>query len=386
MTIRCLLAARWCAAVLLSGTALCAGAAATPGADQFLQILQKQAAGDAYDQFAVTGLYADEQGGQFASAILARLGAQQAYKDDLQEWLAGNPAATQEDLVSNWLQRYQQIRLASFEFLDDKDVALLFRLPRMNALYGTTRAGCATRSEKDSYGVVHRTRRSLIEEHKDRLAGAIAAAYVRELARMRTPVPGDRPLAQVQRKRVAAAFKRLAAALPAAEAAILDNEYAYDKRLPDTPQQECANLWVASHAIVDATVGDADLLRNSVTQAEYASAFAQQAPLRGAQRDRPDFTPGEAFIYLPVLLEKRHVKGVVSVKVSVDASGKLSSVAGEWHSLSPAYVTSANGETFASMDLMLPVFEAYFREGKFVPTLVKGKALPLSFSYEIEWE
>ncbi|RSZ60703.1 hypothetical protein HF313_18615 [Massilia atriviolacea] len=378
--------ARLLATVLLSGAALTAGAAPTPDAEQFLQILHRQATSDSYDQFAVTGLYADEHGRQFASAILSRLGEQKAYRDDLQAWLAANPAVTQEELVSNWLRRYQQIRLASFDFLDKQDVAILFRLPRLNPLYGTARSACETRSQKETYEVVHRTRHALLDEHKDRLADAIAAAYLRELARIRHPAPGDRPPGQVETMRVMAAFKNLVKALPADDAAILSNEFAHDKRMPRTPQQECNNVWAASHAILDATVADASLLRKSVTHSAYSSAFAQQAPLRVPALTRQDFTPGKASIYLPLLLQKRKVSGVVNVNVSVDEAGKVSAVTTNWNSLAPSFVESANGETFASMELMLPVFDNYYRDGKFAPKLVDGKATAFSFSHEIEWK
>lgn len=386
MFIRSLPAARWLATLCLSGAVLCATAASSPDAGQFLAILQKQAASEAYDQFAVTGLYPDEHGRQFAAAILAKLGEQAAYRDDMQAWLAANPAFTQEELVSNWLRRYQQIRQASFEFLDDTDVALLFRLPVMNALYGSSRSACETRSQKDTYALVHRTRQALIDEHKERLAGALAAAYVRELARLKRPVPGDRPVEQVQTVRIMEAFKKLVASLPAADAAIVSNEYAHDKRAPHTPQEECANVWVASHAILDATSGDAGLLRKSVTNASYSTAFSQQALVRAPKHPLPEFTPGKAFVYLPVLLAKRKVSGIVNVKVSVDETGTVSGIATAWHSLAPAYVTSANGETFPSIDVLMPVLEKYYREGQFAPRMVDGKAVPFSFSHEYNWQ
>jgi hypothetical protein len=392
MTNRRLPAARLLASILLSAAACTSYAAPTPSVAQFLPLLHQQAASESYDQFAVTGLYADEHGRRFGAAILASLAAQPAYRAALQAWLGANPALTQEELVSNWLRRYQQIRLASFDLLEDQDVSILFRLPRLNALYGTPRAGCETRSQKDTYALVHRARQALIEEHKERLAQAIAAAWVRELERGRWPPAGERApqpqpqLEQAKAMRVAAAFKGLLSTLPAADGAILSNEYAHDKRPPRSPQQECDNVWVASHAIVDASVGDAGLLRQSLAQAAYADAFAQQAPRRATLPARPDFTPGKAIVALPALLEKRKVTGVVSVKVTVDEGGKVAEVATEWHSLAPAYVNSASGDTFASMDVLLPVLEKYYRDGKFTPKVVDGKALPFSFSQEVEWK
>ncbi|MDQ1829395.1 hypothetical protein [Massilia scottii] len=130
--------------------------------------MQKQVASDEKDQFAVTGLTTDEHGRQFAAAILTRLGEQKACRDELQEWLIANAATTQEELVSNWWRHSQKIRLASFEFLEDRDVSIL---------------------------------------------------------RIQNPRPGDRPVEQVQTMRVMAAFKKLGKSLPAADAAILDNEY-----------------------------------------------------------------------------------------------------------------------------------------------------------------
>lgn len=386
MSTRRFLATRLPATLLLCGAALCASAAPAPGADQFLQILQKQAASETYDQFAVTGLYPDEHGRQFAAAILTRLGEQPAYRDDMQAWLVANPAFTQEELVSNWLRRYQQIRQASFEFLDDRDVSLLFRLPVMYALYGSERSACATRSQKETYALVHRTRQALIDEHKERLAGAIAAAYVRELARLKRPVAGDRPVEQVQTMRVMAAFKKLVATLPATDGVILSNEYSHDKRAPRTPQEECDNVWVTSHAILDATFSEASLLRKSVTNASYSTAFSQQAPVRASKHPLPEFTPGESFVSMPVLLNKRKVIGAVSVKISVDHTGTVSQIAPAWNSLAPSYVTSANGETFASIDVLMPVLEKYYRDGRFAPRIVDGKAVPFSFSHEFNWD
>ncbi|MDM5181118.1 hypothetical protein PO883_28445 [Massilia sp. DJPM01] len=379
-------AARALAAIFLSTAALASSAATTPTTGQFLQILQKQIASDDKDQFAVTGLNADEHGRQFAAAILTKLSEQKAYRDELQEWLIANAATTQEELVSNWWRHYQKIRLDSFEFLDDRDVSILFRMPGMHPLYGSARQGCQTRSPDETLALVPRTRHSLIDEHKDRLAGVIAAAYVRELARIQHPSPGDRPVGQVQTMRVMAAFKRLGTSLPAADAAILDKEYSYGKRAPGTPQEECDHAWLATHAILDASVSDASLLRQSVTHAEYSAAFGRLAPGRVPLRARPGFTPGKAFVSLPELLERRNVKGAVSVKVSVDEAGNVSGVAAAWNSLMPTHVTSANGETFASMDLLLPVFDKYYRDGKFAPHLVNGNPVPFSFSQEVDWK
>ncbi|ATQ76999.1 hypothetical protein CR152_22650 [Massilia violaceinigra] len=379
-------AARALAAIFLSTAALASSAAATPAVGQFLQILQKQVASDEKDQFAVTGLSTDEHGQQFAAAILTRLGEQKAYRDALQEWLIANAATTQEDLVSNWWRHSQKIRLASFEFLDDRDVSILFRLPRMNVLYGSSREGCQTRSANDTVALLQRTRHSLIDEHKDRLAGVIAAAYVRELARIQNPRPGDRPVEQVQTMRVMAAFKKLGKSLPAADAAILDNEYSYGRRAPGTLQEECDHTWLTTHAILDANVSDASLLRKSVTHAQYSTAFDRLAPARAPLPARPGFTPGKAFVSLPELMVRRDVKGAISVKVSVDEAGNVSGVGAAWNSLIPTHVTSANGETFASLDLLLPVFDKYYRDGKFTPHLVNGNPAPFSFSQEVDWK
>ena len=379
-------AARVLAAIFLSTTALASSAATTPGTEQFLQILQKQIASDEKDQFAVTGLATDEHGRQFAAAILSKLGEQKAYRDDMQEWLSANAASTQEELVSNWWRHYQKIKQVSFEFLDDQDVSILFRMPRMHALYGTSRQGCQTRSTDDTLALVERTRHSLIDEHKDRLASVIAAAYVRELARIQHPRPGDRPVDQVQTMRVMAAFKKLVKSLPAADAAVLDNEYSHEPRAPGTPQEQCDHVWLTTHAIVDADGGEARLLRNSMTHAEYSVAFDRLAPTRVPLRAAPGFTPGRAFVALPELLSRRDVKGAVTVKVSVDTAGNVSGVEAMSNNLTPAHVTSANGETFTSVDLVLQVFDKYYRDGKFAPNLVNGNPAPFSFSQAVGWK
>ncbi|NHZ81371.1 hypothetical protein F2P44_19120 [Massilia sp. CCM 8695] len=376
--------ARLLASFFLSMTALAASAAATPDTGQFLQILEKQVGSDGNDQSSVTGLIADAHGQQFASAILARLAEQKAYRDDMQAWLSANAEPTQEDLVRSWLKHYHRTMFYSHEVMDDQDMSVLFRMGTMNPVYGTPRQGCQTRSEAETHALLDDRRHALIEEHKDRLARVIAAAYVRGLANSNAPSEDDKSASKIRSSRVMAAFQRLSASLPAADAAILANHYAYKGRLATSMQEACDNAWVISHAIVDAKVSDAVLLRNSVTQSAYAGQFESREPVT-LQRVS-GFTSGKAMVTVPTLLTMRQVVGTVSLTVTVDQAGKVSEVAVTRSNLVPERVTSANGESFEAAGLFQAALAKYYRAGQFAPRLVDGAAAPFSFSQEFNFK
>ncbi|NHZ33632.1 hypothetical protein [Massilia rubra] len=199
--------------------------------------------------------------------------------------------------------------------------------------------------------------------------------------------PADHPVAVGYLERAHAAFQKMKQGLPAADAAIVENVFSDGKPLPErTEQVICDSVWTTSHAIVDATVEDARWLRMAVTHFEYTRAFQGVAASRVSRPTPPGFTPGKAFVHRPLLLARRKVSGAMGVTILVDSTGKVSDVKIAWNSLRPGYVTSANGDSFTAVDLVLPVLSAYFSDGRFEPRLVDGVPAPFSVSQEIEWK
>lgn len=185
--------ARLLAALVLFSATLGACAAPAPTTGQFLQILQIHAASDHEAAHAVTGLGGAQHHRDLAVAILAALGEQKAYRNDMRAWLAAQPAGTQEQLTSRWIKRLRAIMLPAIAFTDGQTISWLYRLMPENILADTPRADLRTLSPDQASALKDSLAKALIDKHKVAIANGMAQAYARELNRQALKQGAARP-------------------------------------------------------------------------------------------------------------------------------------------------------------------------------------------------
>lgn len=376
MTIR-LRPARLLAALALSTAAVGACAAPAPSTGQFLQFLQTRAASDQQAAYAVTGLSNGEHFRDLAVAILAALGEQQAYRDDMRAWLAAQPIGTQEQLATQWIERYRRIMWPAFAFVDDQTISRLYRLIMSNALADTPRADCRTRTADEARTLNDSLAKALIDEHKVAIGNAMALAYARELQRLALEKGAAQPFKAEGVMRAIPVWKKLTGTLPAADAAVVERIVFGDGEDMSSQQATCDERWVLHRAVLGASYDGAALLRQSIIEREYYFGF-QPLNLSLEGPPTPGFTAGRTVVALPAPLTRRLLKGRVKVNIDVDKAGKVLAVTARSHTLTPDVITGANGEPVASVDLFMQAVEAWYRGGRFAPRLVDG--MPVAFS------
>jgi hypothetical protein len=372
-------------AALVSGVSITCSA--MPANFQEMQtLLNKQVDLEQSDRFSVIPVYPDEAARALAHAVLDELGKQDAYREDMDRWLADNRAPNQEELVKAWFRHYHKvIQSDSFEFLAPDDVALLWKVADTNPLYALKRTECQGLSAQQINDVVSRERARLIAENKQKIAAVFARAVAKELQREQHPQAGDRRPADVHQMLVMQSFQKMKSLWPKDDQAILQDAFAYHPTPPQrTPAEDCERNWLVSHAIGESASQGVPFLLESVTMAQYAKQFANvDRPFAMSRPTLYGFVPGKVSVHYPELALRKNVQGKTMARISIDAAGNATDVKIVDDTLVPASITSGDGRVYTSKDLFAEMLENYFKAGKFPAQ--QDQAKPSPFDIEFVW-
>lgn len=372
-------------ATLASGVSI--ACSAMPANVQDMQaLLHKQVDLEQSDRFSVIPVYPDDAARALAHGVLDELARHDAYRKDMDKWLADQHASNQEELIKAWFRHYHKvIQSDSFEFVAPEDVALLWKVVGNNPLYGLKRSECHGLSAQQVNDILGRERGRMIAENKEKIASVFARAVAKELQREQHPQPGDRRVANVYQMLVTQSFQKMKALWPQDDQAILQDAFAYHPTAPRrTPAEDCDRNWLVSHAIAESASQGVPFLLESATMAKYASLFSNvDTPFGQSRPTLYGFVPGKASVHYPELPFRKNVHGKTKARISIDAAGNVIDVKIVDDTLAPASVTSGDGRVFTSKELFQEMLQNYFKAGKFPAR--QGQGNPDPFDIDFVW-
>jgi hypothetical protein len=333
---------------------------------------------------------------RMSHALLDGLAKRDAYRTRLKDWLKEAHADTAEELLAQWKIRYHRAFIDSFDlFPHQETLDLLWTLKPPNPIYAINRDDCRSRSPEQIAQAIDSASARILAEKGDLIVSDVTEAVDREFQRETSPRPGDRPVPAVMAALAMSSFRAMVAGMPKEDGDRVYRSFSYNPNVAKpSPEEACETAWVVSHTVLEWAEEDpgkhvsARLMRRSMTSSGYATIFSSADVPNAIGRSKPaipEFTPGKAFIYYPELIWKNRASGTARFEIEVDEKGEATNTTVLSSAIIPEQVTSVDGSTLASSELMRRVVDAYVKSGTFVVKSTDGHPARYSVPFSVKW-